>query len=94
MRPSAAGKQPVYHRPLNIYEVHLGSWRKHENGDFLDYRDLARQLAAYVKDMGYTAVELLPVTEHPLDDSWGYQCTGYFAAYLPVRYARRISCGL
>ena len=73
------GKQPVYHRPLNIYEVHLGSWRKHENGDFLNYRDLARQLADYVKDMGYTAVELLPVTEHPLDDSWGYQCTGYFA---------------
>ena len=72
-------KQPVYHQPLNIYEVHLGSWRKHENGDFLDYRDMARQLATYVKDMGYTAVELLPVTEHPLDDSWGYQCTGYFA---------------
>ena len=72
-------KQPVYHQPLNIYEVHLGSWRKHENGDFLDYRDMARQLAAYVKDMGYTAVELLPVTEHPLDESWGYQCTGYFA---------------
>ena len=73
------GKQPIYHRPLNIYEVHLGSWKKHENGDFLNYRDLAEQLAAYVKDMGYTAVELLPVTEHPLDDSWGYQCTGYFA---------------
>ena len=72
-------KQPVYHQPLNIYEVHLGSWRKHENGEFLDYRDMARQLAAYVKEMGYTAVELLPVTEHPLDDSWGYQCTGYFA---------------
>ena len=72
-------KQPVYHQPLNIYEVHLGSWRKRESGDFLDYRDMARQLAAYVKDMGYTAVELLPVTEHPLDDSWGYQCTGYFA---------------
>ena len=72
-------KQPVYHQPLNIYEVHLGSWRKHENGDFLDYRDMARQLAASVKDMGYTAVELLQVTEHPLDDSWGYQCTGYFA---------------
>ena len=72
-------KQPVYHQPLNIYEVHLGSWRKHENGEFLDYRDMARQLAAYVKEMGYTAVELLPVTEYPLDDSWGYQCVGYFA---------------
>lgn len=50
-----------------------------KTAEFLDYRDMARQLAAYVKEMGYTAVELLPVTEHPLDDSWGYQCTGYFA---------------
>ena len=70
---------PVYASPLNIYEVHLGSWRRRENGDFLDYRSLARSLADYVRDLGYTAVELLPVTEHPLDDSWGYQCTGYFA---------------
>lgn len=66
-------------RPLNIYEVHLGSWKRRKNGDFYDYRSLARKLAPYVREMGYTAVELLPVTEHPLDDSWGYQCTGYFA---------------
>ena len=69
----------VYDAPLNIYEVHLGSWKKRDNGDFIDYKDLAKDLAAYVRDMGYTAIELLPVTEHPLDDSWGYQCTGYFA---------------
>jgi alpha-1,4-glucan:alpha-1,4-glucan 6-glycosyltransferase len=72
-------EHPVYSSPLNIYEVHLGSWCRREDGAFYDYRSLARQLADYVTDLGYTAVELLPVTEHPLDDSWGYQCTGYFA---------------
>lgn len=71
-------KHQVYDSPLNIYEVHLGSWKKRENGDFYDYKDLAKELAAYVKEMGYTAIELLPVLEHPLDMSWGYQCTGYF----------------
>ena len=71
---------PVDRSPLNIYEVHPGSWRRRENGDFYDYRSLAHDLADYVEDLGYNCVELMPVTEYPLDDSWGYQCTGYFAA--------------
>ena len=71
---------PVDRSPLNIYEVHPGSWRRRENGDFYDYRSLAHDLADYVENLGYNCVELMPVTEYPLDDSWGYQCTGYFAA--------------
>ena len=71
---------PIDHVPLNIYEVHLGSWKKRENGDFYDYRSLAHELADYVSELGCNCVELMPVTEYPLDDSWGYQCTGYFAA--------------
>lgn len=66
--------------PISIYEVHLGSWMRRENGwEWLTYRDVAPKLAEYVKEMGFTHVEFLPLTEHPLDESWGYQTIGYFS---------------
>ena len=68
-----------YHQPMNIYEVHLGSWKHNEEGKELSYRELAHRLVEYVKEMNYTHVELLPVTEYPYDKSWGYQATGYFS---------------
>jgi 1,4-alpha-glucan branching enzyme len=65
--------------PLSVYEVHLGSWQRHPDGRFLSWRELAAELIPYVERLGFTHLELLPITEHPLDDSWGYQTTGYFA---------------
>ncbi|MEN8213123.1 MAG: 1,4-alpha-glucan branching protein GlgB [Pseudomonadota bacterium] len=67
------------HQPMSIYEIHAGSWRVDDEGEFLNFRELAKQLVPYVRDLGYTHIELLPVMEHPLDESWGYQVTGYFA---------------
>ncbi|RKZ36367.1 MAG: 1,4-alpha-glucan branching enzyme [Gammaproteobacteria bacterium] len=67
------------HAPMSIYEVHLGSWQRGPEGEFLNYRELAKRLVDYVTDMGFSHIELLPITEHPFDGSWGYQTTGYYA---------------
>ena len=74
------------HAPISIYEFHPSSWRRDSEGNFLNFRDMARELADYVEELGFTHVELLPIMEHPLDDSWGYQTTGYFAP------SRRFGC--
>jgi 1,4-alpha-glucan branching enzyme len=75
------GSRNWFEAPISIYEVHLGSWRRvpEEAGRWLTYRELAESLVPYVKDMGYTHVQFMPVSEHPLDESWGYQTTGYFS---------------
>jgi 1,4-alpha-glucan branching enzyme len=67
------------HAPMSIYEVHLGSWQRGPEGEFLNYREFAERLVAYVKELGFSHIELLPITEHPYDPSWGYQSTGYYA---------------
>jgi 1,4-alpha-glucan branching enzyme len=80
-RPLPPSRRDANHRraPMSIYEVHLGSWKRGQGNSFLDWDALARELPAYAADLGFTHIELLPITEHPFDGSWGYQVLGMFA---------------
>jgi 1,4-alpha-glucan branching enzyme len=72
-------RESLYEKPVNIYEVHIGSWKRKKENEFLTYRELADELVEYLKEMNYTHIEVMPVNEYPLDDSWGYQPTGYYS---------------
>lgn len=76
---AARSQQDWLHSPMSIYEVHPGSWQRGPEGEMLNYRELGERLVAHVRDLGFTHVELMPITEHPFDLSWGYQTTGYYA---------------
>lgn len=75
------GRRHILNKPLNIYEVHASSWKRHYDGSYYTFKDLEEHLLPYVKEMGYTHIEFMPLMEHPLEESWGYQITGYYAIF-------------